>query len=35
MVSFSCGKCRYCVEGKPTMCVGNRIHWRWLRSPVE
>jgi S-(hydroxymethyl)glutathione dehydrogenase/alcohol dehydrogenase len=23
MVSFSCGKCRYCVEGKPTMCVGN------------
>jgi len=23
MVSFSCGKCRYCVEGKPTMCVEN------------
>jgi len=23
MVSFSCGKCRYCVEGRPTMCVGN------------
>jgi S-(hydroxymethyl)glutathione dehydrogenase / alcohol dehydrogenase len=23
MVSYSCGKCRYCVEGKPTMCVGN------------
>ena len=23
MVSFSCGKCRYCIEGKPTMCVEN------------
>ncbi len=23
MVSYSCGKCRYCVEGKPTMCIGN------------
>jgi len=23
MVAFSCGKCRYCVEGKPTMCVEN------------
>jgi NDMA-dependent alcohol dehydrogenase len=23
MVSFSCGKCRYCVEGKPTQCVEN------------
>ena len=23
MVSFSCGRCRYCVEGRPTMCVEN------------
>jgi S-(hydroxymethyl)glutathione dehydrogenase/alcohol dehydrogenase len=23
MVSFSCGKCRFCVEGRPTMCVEN------------
>jgi S-(hydroxymethyl)glutathione dehydrogenase/alcohol dehydrogenase len=23
MVAFSCGKCRYCVEGRPTMCVEN------------
>lgn len=23
MVSFSCGKCRYCAEGRPTMCVEN------------
>jgi S-(hydroxymethyl)glutathione dehydrogenase/alcohol dehydrogenase len=23
MVSFSCGKCRYCVAGKPTLCVEN------------
>jgi S-(hydroxymethyl)glutathione dehydrogenase/alcohol dehydrogenase len=23
MVSFSCGKCRYCVEGKPTQCIEN------------
>jgi len=23
MVSFSCGKCRFCVEGKPTQCVEN------------
>lgn len=23
MVSFSCGKCRYCVEGRPTRCVEN------------
>jgi len=23
MVAFSCGKCRYCIEGKPTMCVEN------------
>jgi len=23
MVSFSCGKCRFCVEGHPTMCVEN------------
>lgn len=23
MVSFSCGKCRYCVEGRPTLCVEN------------
>ncbi len=22
-VSFSCGKCRFCVEGRPTMCVEN------------
>lgn len=21
MVSFSCGKCRFCVEGQPTLCV--------------
>ncbi len=23
MVSFSCGKCRFCVEGKPTQCLEN------------
>jgi len=23
MVAFSCGKCRHCIEGKPTMCVEN------------
>jgi S-(hydroxymethyl)glutathione dehydrogenase/alcohol dehydrogenase len=23
MVSFSCGKCRYCSEGRPTLCVEN------------
>jgi Zn-dependent alcohol dehydrogenase len=23
MVAFSCGKCRYCVEGRPTRCVEN------------
>ena len=23
MVSFSCGKCRYCIAGKPTLCVEN------------
>jgi Zn-dependent alcohol dehydrogenase len=23
MVSFSCGKCRYCAEGRPTLCVEN------------
>jgi S-(hydroxymethyl)glutathione dehydrogenase/alcohol dehydrogenase len=23
MVAFSCGKCRYCIDGKPTMCVEN------------
>jgi len=23
MVSFSCGKCRYCAEGRPTMCAEN------------
>jgi Zn-dependent alcohol dehydrogenase len=23
MVSFSCGQCRYCAEGRPTMCVEN------------
>jgi NDMA-dependent alcohol dehydrogenase len=23
MVSFSCGKCRFCVEGRPTRCVEN------------
>ncbi len=23
MVAFSCGKCRYCLEGRPTMCVEN------------
>jgi NDMA-dependent alcohol dehydrogenase len=23
MVAFSCGKCRYCVEGRPTLCVEN------------
>jgi S-(hydroxymethyl)glutathione dehydrogenase/alcohol dehydrogenase len=23
MVSFSCGKCRYCAEGRPTMCDEN------------
>jgi len=23
MVAFSCGKCRHCVEGRPTMCVEN------------
>jgi Zn-dependent alcohol dehydrogenase len=23
MVAFSCGKCRYCYEGKPTKCVEN------------
>lgn len=23
MVAFSCGKCRYCIEGKPTMCLEN------------
>ncbi len=23
MVSFSCGKCRYCSEGRPTMCSEN------------
>lgn len=23
MVSFTCGKCRYCVEGRPTRCVEN------------
>ena len=23
MVSFSCGKCRFCIEGRPTMCVEN------------
>jgi S-(hydroxymethyl)glutathione dehydrogenase/alcohol dehydrogenase len=23
MVSFSCGKCQYCVAGKPTLCVEN------------
>jgi S-(hydroxymethyl)glutathione dehydrogenase / alcohol dehydrogenase len=23
MVAFSCGKCRYCVAGRPTMCVEN------------
>jgi S-(hydroxymethyl)glutathione dehydrogenase / alcohol dehydrogenase len=23
MVSFSCGRCRYCYEGKPTLCVQN------------
>jgi S-(hydroxymethyl)glutathione dehydrogenase / alcohol dehydrogenase len=23
MVAFSCGKCRFCVEGRPTMCVEN------------
>ena len=23
MVAFNCGKCRYCYEGRPTMCVEN------------
>jgi NDMA-dependent alcohol dehydrogenase len=23
MVAFSCGKCRFCIEGRPTMCVEN------------
>jgi len=23
MVAFSCGKCRYCIEGRPTRCVEN------------
>jgi len=23
MVAFSCGKCRYCVAGRPTLCVEN------------
>ncbi len=23
MVAFSCGVCRYCVEGRPTLCVEN------------
>ena len=23
MVSFSCGKCRFCIEGRPTLCVEN------------
>jgi Zn-dependent alcohol dehydrogenase len=23
MVSFSCGKCRYCIEGRPNRCVEN------------
>jgi len=23
MVAFTCGKCRYCIEGRPTMCVEN------------
>lgn len=23
MVAFSCGKCRHCVEGRPTLCVEN------------
>ncbi len=23
MVAFACGKCRYCVEGRPTRCVEN------------
>jgi len=23
VVAFSCGKCRFCIEGKPTMCVEN------------
>ncbi|TET74894.1 MAG: Zn-dependent alcohol dehydrogenase [Dehalococcoidia bacterium] len=23
MVSFSCGKCRFCIEGRPTRCVEN------------
>lgn len=23
MVAFSCGKCRFCIAGKPTMCVEN------------
>lgn len=23
MVAFSCGKCRYCVAGRPTMCIEN------------
>jgi Zn-dependent alcohol dehydrogenase len=23
MVAFSCGKCSYCVEGRPTLCVEN------------
>jgi len=23
MVAFSCGKCHYCVAGRPTLCVEN------------
>ncbi len=35
MVSFSCGKCRFCNEGKPTQCVENLPTMAGAALPVS
>lgn len=35
MVSFSCGNCRYCVEGRPTMCTAGLAVMTTATLPIS
>jgi len=35
MVSFSCGQCRYCTEGRPTMCTAGQMVMATATLPIS